>query len=110
MVATERAPLRKSESACDLIKKIQTGGLSYHIIQGIPVEIGGKSLKSFYVCYAIDLKIRLIFLKEFPHMAAIAYRDEVENKVTYDCGGSLISKVIINILRQIKSGSIISSL
>ncbi|CAO1337935.1 unnamed protein product [Diamesa hyperborea] len=25
-------------------------------------------------------------------MAAIAYRDEVENKVTYDCGGSLISK------------------
>lgn len=37
-------------------------------------------------------------------MAAIAYRDEVENKVTYDCGGSLISKVIINTLKQIKSG------
>ncbi|CAO1338292.1 unnamed protein product [Diamesa serratosioi] len=28
-------------------------------------------------------------------MAAIAYRDEVENKVTYDCGGSLISKKFV---------------
>lgn len=53
--------MRKSENACDLIKKIQTGGLSYHIIQGIPVEIGGKSLNYLYVLHAIDLKIRFIY-------------------------------------------------
>lgn len=98
VVATERAPLRKSENACDLIKKIQTGGLSYHIIQGIPVEIGGTFLNYLNVLDVIDLFFK--FFIEFPHMAAIAYRDEVENKVTYDCGGSLISKVIINIFKK----------
>jgi hypothetical protein len=31
---------------------------------------------------------------EFPHMAAIGFSDEVdESKLSYDCGGSLISKV-----------------
>ena len=73
--------------------------MSYHIIQGIPVEIGGK-----YIFQLLSFVFRIIedsfSFVEFPHMAAIAYRDEVENKVTYDCGGSLISKVTINTLYQ----------
>lgn len=39
--------------------------------------------------------MKFLEVGEFPHMAAIGFGDEVdENKFSYDCGGSLISKVI----------------
>ena len=61
---------RKSDSACKLINALSASinlGLTPHIINGFPAEAG-----------------------EFPHMAAIGYKNKL-NEVTYDCGGSLIS-------------------
>lgn len=62
----------KADQACELIKRIVIHELTYHITKGRPVEHG-----------------------ELPHMAAIAYRDSLENKVNFNCGGTLIAKNFI---------------
>ena len=61
---------RKSDIACNLINDVASKlnlDVGYHIINGLPADPG-----------------------EFPHMAAIGYKN-VLNEVSYDCGGSLIS-------------------
>lgn len=60
---------RKSEQACDLIKKIQYSDLSQHITNGLPVQMG-----------------------EVPHQIAIGITDPVTRDIHYNCGGSLISR------------------
>lgn len=60
---------RKSEQACDLIKQLEFDDVSRHVLNGLPVRMG-----------------------EFPHIVAIGIADPVTHDITYNCGGSLISK------------------
>ncbi|KAG5675649.1 hypothetical protein PVAND_005536 [Polypedilum vanderplanki] len=64
---------RKSIQACEQIKKIVPIGVQFNIIGGEQAEKG-----------------------EFPHQVVLGYPDELDpNKISYDCGGSLISKNFI---------------
>lgn len=79
---------RKSDEACNLIKKIVIHELDFHIIGGI-----GAGEKYLEINQSLILNPCIVDVGEFPHMAAIGFSNEVdENVVTYDCGGSLISK------------------
>jgi secreted trypsin-like serine protease len=66
-----RVDVRKSERACEKYKSIPNK-LSFNVIHGTPADVG-----------------------EFPHMAALGYNNPLENKIEYNCGGSLISRKYI---------------
>lgn len=80
--------MRKSEEACNLIKKLKPGGLDFHILNG---EGAGKNL---WLKILMLLKFCFVDPGEFPHMTAIGYSAELdEGKYSFDCGGTLISLV-----------------
>lgn len=80
----------KSEEACELIKNIVNHELDFHIIGGIGA---GEILFYLVRIFSFYFKIFLLDIGEFPHMTAIGFSNEVDDTViTYDCGGSLISK------------------
>lgn len=68
---------RKSQKACDLFNEEANKVNLFpdeHILNGVSADPG-----------------------EFPHIAAIGYKNPlIENDVTYDCGGSLISSKIFD--------------
>lgn len=112
---------RKSETACEMIKKIVPKDLSFHIVNG---EGAGQKviqkrvltqkdcskffeyfqmLESFPI-WLVSIKIISIahqLLINCKHYTAIGFSDEVDvTKFTYDCGGSLISQVRNEILMK----------
>lgn len=80
---------RKSEIACELIKKIQIKEFDFHIING-----EGEPFIGYYENSSIKWIILGADVGEFPHMTAIGFADEIDaNVFSFDCGGSLIAKV-----------------
>lgn len=62
----------KAEQACELFKNIKVLDLAPQILYGYPANFG-----------------------EFPHIAAIGYRNSLQSSIEYDCGGTLISQVFV---------------
>lgn len=60
--------LRKSEQACTRYITFRKAPVSFHILEGVPADLG-----------------------EFPHMVALGYAQE-DKSIRFNCGGSLISE------------------
>lgn len=87
---------RKSEQACQLIKNIKILGLSYHILNGVGADVG-----EFPHMSAVGKRICTFknnFISWLKPTNPIGFSDEVdETNYSFDCGGSMISKVKIEI-------------